>query len=77
MLTLLISLKYILLGHIGRTFTAKKSEEIESFDPFSIRANKVPGEKEQHFNPNHKDFVQSKWCFDTPGTINPSQVLYF
>lgn len=42
-----------------------------------MKADKIPGEDEQkNFNPNHKDFAASKWCYDTPGTINPSQVRY-
>lgn len=69
-----ILMAFLLLGHIGRTFTAKKEEEIESSDPFSINAVKIPGKTERNWNPNHKDFIASKWCYDTPGTINPNQV---
>ncbi len=43
-------------------------------DPFSIKADKIPGEVENAFNPNHKNFSESKWCYDTPGTVNPEQV---
>ncbi|XP_057375659.1 nitric oxide-associated protein 1-like [Daphnia carinata] len=65
-----------LIGHIGRTFTVKAKEEMESTDPFSMRADKIPSEEDQkNFNPNHKDFAASKWCYDTPGTISPSQIL--
>ncbi|KAI9554132.1 hypothetical protein GHT06_019404 [Daphnia sinensis] len=65
-----------LIGHIGRTFTVKPKEEMESTDPFSVRADKTPSEDDQKsFNPKHKDFAASKWCYDTPGTISPSQIL--
>lgn len=42
------------IRHIGRTFTAKKVEEVEPFYPFSIRDDRIPGEKERNFNLNHK-----------------------
>lgn len=65
---------YFFLGHIGRTFDLKKSESEDVQDPFSIKADKVPGEEENIFNPNHKYYRESKWCYDTPGTVNPEQV---
>lgn len=63
-----------LIGHIGETFTVKKEEEMESNDAFSVSTNNITTGFEMHMNPNHKDLIASKWCYDTPGTINPKQV---
>lgn len=49
-------------------------EEMEKADPFSISARKIPGISNAVFNPNSKNFAMSKWCYDTPGTVNPQQV---
>jgi len=63
-----------LIGHIGRTFEVQK-DGTEKLDPFAVRAEKVPGESNNFFNPNNKQFKDSKWCFDTPGTVNHDQIL--
>lgn len=65
----------IIIGYIGRTFFIKKEGRIESSDPFAVRANKASGEDANYFNPEHEDFVASKWCLDTPGTVNQDQVI--
>ena len=62
-------------GHIGRTFFIRKEEHVNSPDPFAFRANKASGEDANYFNPEHEDFVASKWCLDTPGTVNHDQVV--
>ena len=49
-------------------------EDLEKDDPFAINAIKTPGGTSVAFNPNHKAFVESKWCYDTPGTVSPQQV---
>ena len=48
---------------------------MEKADPFSLRADKIPTDVNA-FNPNNKQFKDSKWCFDTPGTINHDQVFF-
>lgn len=62
-----------LIGHIGQTFGVNK-DGMEKADPFAIRADKVPTDNDA-FNPNNKQFKDSKWCFDTPGTVNHDQIL--
>ena len=65
----------ILAGHIGRTFEVQK-EVYENRDPFAIRADTIPGEDDSKiFNPNHETYKESKWCYDTPGTVNNDQIL--
>ena len=51
-------------------------KDLEKADPFAINATKTPGIPTVAFNPNHKDFLESKWCYDTPGTVSPQQVGY-
>jgi nitric oxide-associated protein 1 len=60
-----------LIGHIGRTFDAKEEIVNDQFS-MSVRAS----------NPlvlalNEKDklYVNSKWCYDTPGVVQPNQIL--
>ena len=67
---------FLFSGHIGRTFEVQK-DGTEKLDPFAVRAEKVPGESNNFFNPNNKQFKDSKWCFDTPGTVNHDQVIRF
>nr|CAD7460474.1 unnamed protein product [Timema tahoe] len=63
-----------LIGHIDRTFLPKPPEE--KADPFSVsqRASGgpmcMPG-----LDPHDKDFSLSRWCYDTPGTVQPDQIL--
>ena len=49
---------------------------MEKADPFSVRADKIPTDSNA-FNPNNKQFKDSKWFFDTPGTVNHDQVFIF
>lgn len=57
-----------LMGHIRQTFTKFDPEEANSF---AIGKNK---DDIFSLNEQHKDFVNSKWCFDTPGVISPDQI---
>ncbi|XP_068220839.1 nitric oxide-associated protein 1 [Palaemon carinicauda] len=64
-----------LAGHIGRTFVVKEPEE--KMDSFSLNSSKHPGNsiKIMGINESHKDYANSKWCYDTPGTVQPDQII--
>ncbi|KAF4518498.1 hypothetical protein B566_EDAN009698 [Ephemera danica] len=62
-----------LKGPVGRTFFLPIEEKL---DPFSQRV----GYMEHYtpdigFDPRDPDLREGKWCFDTPGTVQPDQVL--
>lgn len=60
----------LILGNVGRTFYDNK--ENFTTDPFSMgRSTRVT-----NIGLDHKDpaFQNSRWCFDTPGTVQPDQV---
>lgn len=60
-----------LVGNVGRTFYDNK--ENFTTDPFSMgRSTRVT-----NIGLDHKDpaFQNSRWCFDTPGTVQPDQVI--
>ena len=61
-------------GHIGRTL--EKEERVEKNDPFTTDMRKLPVETKpiMGINPNHDQYALSKWCYDTPGTVQPEQV---
>ncbi|XP_064113188.1 nitric oxide-associated protein 1-like isoform X2 [Macrobrachium nipponense] len=64
-----------LAGYIGRTFADEKHEE--KMDQFSLDANKLPRNsiKILGINESHPDYIASKWCYDTPGTVQPDQMI--
>lgn len=66
---------YIPTGHIGRTF--EESERDESSDPFSIRADIIQKDAKKilGIDTAHPRYALGKWCYDTPGTVQPDQVL--
>lgn len=57
-----------LMGHIGQSFKEYDEEQANSFS--------MGGAQKELFtmDPSHKDFNQSKWCYDTPGVITPDQM---
>lgn len=61
-----------LIGHIGRTF---ESKEGESPDQFSMTHNSGFNPKILTVNEKGKEFKESKWCYDTPGVVQPDQVV--
>lgn len=67
---------HILTGHIGRTFEEEREQD-ESSDPFSIRANIIQNgaKKILGIDTAHPRYALGKWCYDTPGTVQPDQVL--
>lgn len=67
------NLKYAtLIGHIGRTFDRP---EDETLDAFSVRQGSLGGPPVLTLNEQDDDYLQSKWCFDTPGVMHPEQCL--
>ncbi|MPC61774.1 hypothetical protein E2C01_055850 [Portunus trituberculatus] len=62
-------------GHIGRTLE-KKEKPVVKQDPFSTDMRKPPADTKSVWgiNPKHKQYALSKWCYDTPGTVQPEQV---
>ncbi|XP_011055790.1 PREDICTED: nitric oxide-associated protein 1 [Acromyrmex echinatior] len=62
------NLKYATLqSHIGRTFQSSKND---LFMEGKFKKNTQFG-----FDENREEFKLSRWCYDTPGTIQPAQIL--
>ncbi|KAG5892537.1 hypothetical protein JTB14_011126 [Gonioctena quinquepunctata] len=64
-----------LIGHIGQTFVqAEDDRPIESL--FSVQGNpNASGKVVMGINEKHPDYVASRWCFDTPGVVQPDQII--
>lgn len=60
------------LGHIGRTFQLKSETKVEN-DPFV--EEKYKHTQQFGLDENREEYKYSRWCYDTPGTIQPDQVL--
>lgn len=65
-----------LAGHIGRTLEKEKS--VIKQDPFSTDMRKPPADTRsiRGINPKHEQYALSKWCYDTPGTVQPEQMIH-
>uniref|UniRef100_A0A182W613 G domain-containing protein n=1 Tax=Anopheles minimus TaxID=112268 RepID=A0A182W613_9DIPT len=61
-----------LLGHIGRTF---ENEQEESFDHFSVTQRNGGPTPILTLNEKNEKYINSKWCYDTPGVVQPDQIL--
>ncbi|KRZ69401.1 Nitric oxide-associated protein 1, partial [Trichinella papuae] len=61
----------ILHGYMGMSF--KDDEEDNLFD--GLDSAKDDNTKKEIWNPEHPDFKNGKWCFDTPGTVNSDQII--
>uniref|UniRef100_A0A182RIK8 G domain-containing protein n=2 Tax=Anopheles funestus TaxID=62324 RepID=A0A182RIK8_ANOFN len=61
-----------LLGHIGRTF---EREQEEAFDHFSLTQRSGGPTPILTLNENNEKYINSKWCYDTPGVVQPDQIL--
>lgn len=63
------NIKYAeLQGHIGRTFVQNKVNP-------KTKAFYAQDTPQFGLNENHPDFKESRWCYDTPGTIQSDQIL--
>lgn len=60
-----------LIGHIGKTFEHVPEDKI---DPFSLRQGSGGTAPLLTLNEQDKDYVESKWCYDTPGVIHSEQI---
>nr|XP_031827115.1 nitric oxide-associated protein 1 [Nomia melanderi] len=68
------NMKYVTLKeNVGRTFR-DFALQLDALDPFSERANKLM-ERELSFDETKPEYAQSRWCYDTPGTIQSDQIL--
>lgn len=65
---------FFLSGHIGRTFTTKAPTEAK--DLFSAGSGIGPRRNKLGVDINSLDLQNSHWCYDTPGTVQPDQVLH-
>ncbi|KRX81864.1 Nitric oxide-associated protein 1, partial [Trichinella sp. T6] len=61
----------ILHGYMDMSF--KGDEENKLFD--GLGSAKDDNRKKEIWNPDHPDFKNGKWCFDTPGTVNGDQII--
>lgn len=59
--------------HVGKSFT-RKSLKDASVDPFSEKSYKVMSRKPV-LDESRPEYKQSRWCYDTPGTIQADQIL--
>lgn len=57
--------------HVGKSFT-KYSIKDESIDPFLEKSHKFMTKK---IFLNEPEYERSRWCYDTPGTIQKDQIL--
>ncbi|XP_062538542.1 nitric oxide-associated protein 1 [Armigeres subalbatus] len=61
-----------LIGHIGQTFAAEKAQ---TSDHFSVSQNSGGGAAPiLTLNEKSDDYINSKWCYDTPGVVQPEQI---
>ncbi|CAK9796895.1 Nitric oxide-associated protein 1 [Anthophora plagiata] len=62
-----------LQASVGRSFTGRSLEEISS-DPFSQKPHSFMLKKPV-LDESEPEYSQSRWCYDTPGTIQRDQIL--
>lgn len=76
LLLILESKFYILnLGHVGRTFQSKDFQsKIEVGNDLFVEG-KYRHREQLGFDENRNEYKYGHWCYDTPGTIQPDQVL--
>lgn len=73
-LFIVIDISKKFLGHIDRTFTPEEPIDLNT-DPFTLGMNPNAGTGLKILDEKSKEYVKSKWCFDTPGVLQPDQVL--
>ncbi|KAG7214171.1 hypothetical protein KM043_001520 [Ampulex compressa] len=60
-------------GRIGRTFESRDGQGT-GHDPFSQKSYRHKAQK-LGLDETRPEYRESKWCYDTPGTIQPDQIL--
>lgn len=64
-----------LIGHIERTFPSEEPIDEETLDMFSLQGHgNASGKTKTGINENIPLYKLSKWCYDTPGVVQPDQV---
>ncbi|XP_033301539.1 nitric oxide-associated protein 1 [Bombus bifarius] len=59
--------------HVGKSFTRKSLKDARA-DPFSEVSHKAVSRKPV-LDESRPEYKQSRWCYDTPGTIQADQIL--
>ncbi|XP_032679628.1 nitric oxide-associated protein 1 [Odontomachus brunneus] len=68
------NLKYVTLqSRIGKTFQPKSKLQ-QTKDPFAMEKY-TANTQNFGFDETKEEFKYSRWCYDTPGTIQPDQIL--
>ena len=62
-----------LIGHIGQSFSPPANSVRETGDPFSL-ANNANARNVGGIGIDETMYPLSKWCYDTPGVVQPDQV---
>ncbi|XP_017764432.1 PREDICTED: nitric oxide-associated protein 1 isoform X2 [Eufriesea mexicana] len=62
-----------LKGHVGTSFTGNALED-DCPDPFAERSSAFMSKK-LVLDESKPEYKQSRWCYDTPGTIQTDQIL--
>lgn len=57
---------------VGRTFSQRPN--IEMFDPFGEESHKFMTKKPT-LDESKEEYINSRWCYDTPGTVQRDQIL--
>lgn len=72
------SAKYAtLIGHIGQTFLKTNESDNETKDHFSVAGHaNASGKLKMGIKENSEEYALSRWCFDTPGVIQPDQIIH-
>lgn len=66
-----------LIGHIERTFTNDEPLDEAKSDMFSVHVSgNTSGKVKIGINEQKPEYKLSKWCYDTPGVVQPDQVTY-
>lgn len=65
---------FLSIGHIGRTFS--NDRPIESADLYSAGKGMGGHQKKFGIDINDQAYKESHWCYDTPGVVQPDQVLH-
>lgn len=65
--------EYLFAENVGRTFR-DYALQLDALDPFSEKSYKSM-ERKLSFDESKPEYAQSRWCYDTPGTIQSDQIL--
>lgn len=63
----------LFVEHVGKSFTRKSLKDARA-DPFSEVSHKAVSRKPV-LDESRPEYKQSRWCYDTPGTIQADQIL--